>query len=156
MEAARNQIEALKGTLTLQSEVGKGTTFTIRLPWDITITKLLIFRIQQNLFAIPMDTVIPKLKAFEQGKGIRITLGFTFRDTDKGIEVRYVSNGSDADVAGLEKGDVILSFDGEELENSQDLKEKINMYVVGDVVELIVERNGKEKSIEIEFTDGES
>ncbi|MFV0424703.1 MAG: S1C family serine protease [Bacilli bacterium] len=107
-------------------------------------------------FAIPMDTVIPKLKAFEQGKGIRITLGFTFRDTDKGIEVRYVSNGSDADVAGLEKGDVILSFDGEELENSQDLKEKINMYVVGDVVELIVERNGKEKSIEIEFTDGES
>jgi chemotaxis family two-component system sensor histidine kinase/response regulator PixL len=57
LEAARNQIEALKGTLTLQSERGKGTTFTIRLPWNLTITKLLIFRIQQNLFAIPMDTL---------------------------------------------------------------------------------------------------
>jgi chemotaxis family two-component system sensor histidine kinase/response regulator PixL len=57
LEAARNQIEALKGTLTLQSEPGKGTTFTIRLPWNLTITKLLIFRIKQNLFAIPMDTL---------------------------------------------------------------------------------------------------
>ncbi len=57
LEAARKQIEALKGTLTLQSESGKGTTFTIRLPWNLTITKLLIFRIQQNLFAIPMDTL---------------------------------------------------------------------------------------------------
>ncbi|MGB3535556.1 MAG: hybrid sensor histidine kinase/response regulator [Microcoleaceae cyanobacterium] len=57
LEAARNQIEALKGTLTLQSEPGTGTTFTIRLPWNLTITKLLIFRIQQNLFAIPMDTL---------------------------------------------------------------------------------------------------
>jgi chemotaxis family two-component system sensor histidine kinase/response regulator PixL len=57
LEAARNQIEALKGTLTLQSERGKGTTFKIRLPWNLTITKLLIFRIKQNLFAIPMDTL---------------------------------------------------------------------------------------------------
>ncbi len=55
--AVKNQIESLKGTLNLQSEPGKGTTFIIRLPWKLTLTKLLIFRIQQNLFAIPMDTL---------------------------------------------------------------------------------------------------
>ncbi|MGB3402712.1 MAG: hybrid sensor histidine kinase/response regulator [Microcoleaceae cyanobacterium] len=57
LDVARQQIEALKGTLILQSEVGKGTTFIIRLPWNLTITKLLIFRIKNSIFAISIDTL---------------------------------------------------------------------------------------------------
>ncbi|MEL7035879.1 MAG: response regulator [Cyanobacteria bacterium J06592_8] len=57
LEAVRNQIESLKGYISIQSELGKGTTFTLRLPWTLTITKLLVFEIANNLFAIPLDTL---------------------------------------------------------------------------------------------------
>ena len=66
LEAARQKVEALKGTLFLQSEVGKGTTFIIRLPWNLTITKLLIFRAKKNLFAIPIDTLTAILSISKQ------------------------------------------------------------------------------------------
>ncbi len=57
LEAVRNQIEALKGFISIQSELGKGTTFTLRLPWTLTITKLLVFEVKESLFAIPLDTL---------------------------------------------------------------------------------------------------
>lgn len=57
LEAVRHQIEALKGSITIQSEVGEGTKFILRLPWTLTITKLLIFRVSERLFSIPMDTL---------------------------------------------------------------------------------------------------
>jgi chemotaxis family two-component system sensor histidine kinase/response regulator PixL len=66
LEAVRNQIEALKGYITIQSELGKGTTFTLRLPWTLTITKLLVFEIAESLFAIPLDTLAGIVSASSQ------------------------------------------------------------------------------------------
>jgi chemotaxis family two-component system sensor histidine kinase/response regulator PixL len=57
LEAVRYQIEALKGTITINSEPNKGTRFTLRLPWTLTITKLLVFRVENSLFSIPMDAL---------------------------------------------------------------------------------------------------
>ncbi|MGB3532739.1 MAG: response regulator [Microcoleaceae cyanobacterium] len=57
LEAVRRQIEALKGTITIQSEPGKNTRFTLRLPWTLTITKLLVFQVCQSFFSIPMDAL---------------------------------------------------------------------------------------------------
>ncbi|MEL7035267.1 MAG: hybrid sensor histidine kinase/response regulator [Cyanobacteria bacterium J06592_8] len=57
LEAVRRQIEALKGSITIKSELNEGTKFTLRLPWSLTITKLLIFQIQGHSFAIAMDTI---------------------------------------------------------------------------------------------------
>ncbi|WP_413160583.1 response regulator [Capilliphycus salinus ALCB114379] len=57
LEAVRRQVEALKGNITIQSEINEGTKFTLRLPWSLTITKLLVFQTDGNLFAIAMDTV---------------------------------------------------------------------------------------------------
>ncbi|NEN93199.1 MAG: response regulator [Okeania sp. SIO3H1] len=45
----------MKGNITIQSKLGKGTKFILRLPWTLTITKLLVFRMEGNLFAIPLD-----------------------------------------------------------------------------------------------------
>ncbi len=58
LEAVRLQISVLKGTVTITSEIGKGTTFTLRLPWTLTITKLLVFSINSNVLAIPVDTLV--------------------------------------------------------------------------------------------------
>jgi len=57
LEAMLLQVEALKGNVTVMSELGQGTTFTLRLPWTLTITKLLVFRVKGNLLAIPVDTI---------------------------------------------------------------------------------------------------
>jgi chemotaxis family two-component system sensor histidine kinase/response regulator PixL len=57
LEAVRHQFEALKGTITIQSQPGKGTQFILRLPWTLTITKLLVFRVKNSLFSIPMDAL---------------------------------------------------------------------------------------------------
>jgi two-component system, chemotaxis family, sensor histidine kinase and response regulator PixL len=57
LSAVRSQIISLKGNITINSEVGQGTTFVIRLPLTLTIAKLLIFSINSHLMAIPVDTL---------------------------------------------------------------------------------------------------
>ncbi|MBV5261475.1 hybrid sensor histidine kinase/response regulator [Synechococcus moorigangaii CMS01] len=57
LDAVRLQIRALKGNISLVSEQGKGTTFTLRLPWSMTITRLLIFRCQESFFAVPVNSL---------------------------------------------------------------------------------------------------
>lgn len=57
LDAVRLQIRALKGNIALTSELGKGTTFTLRLPWSMTITKLLLFRSQESFLAIPVNSL---------------------------------------------------------------------------------------------------
>lgn len=52
------QVEALKGTVKVTSEPNRGTTFTLRLPLTLTIVRLLVFRIDAFLLAIPVDTLI--------------------------------------------------------------------------------------------------
>ena len=66
LEAMLLQVEALKGSVTVRSELGKGTTFTLRLPWTLTITKLLVFRVKGNLLAIPVDTITTIISAKAQ------------------------------------------------------------------------------------------
>jgi two-component system, chemotaxis family, sensor histidine kinase and response regulator PixL len=55
--AVRSQILALKGTVTVQSEIGRGSTFLLKLPLTSTITKLLVFRVGRHLFALPVHTL---------------------------------------------------------------------------------------------------
>ncbi|MGK7903900.1 MAG: response regulator [Hormoscilla sp.] len=57
LDAVRMQVEGLKGKVSVMSELGKGTKFTLRLPWTLTITKLLVFAMKSHLLAIPADTV---------------------------------------------------------------------------------------------------
>ncbi|OKH19751.1 response regulator [[Limnothrix rosea] IAM M-220] len=57
LDAVRLQIRSLKGNISITSERGKGTTFTLRLPWSMTITKLLLFRAQESFLAIPVNSL---------------------------------------------------------------------------------------------------
>ncbi len=56
--AVQTQVSAMKGTLTVQSQVGKGTTFTLRLPLASTITKLIVFRIDRQTLALPVGALL--------------------------------------------------------------------------------------------------
>jgi two-component system, chemotaxis family, sensor histidine kinase and response regulator PixL len=58
LDVVQEQIKNLKGTITVSSEPSKGTTFTLRLPLTLTIAKLLVFSVNSNLMAIPVDSLV--------------------------------------------------------------------------------------------------
>lgn len=64
--AVQSQVQSMKGVVTVDSQPGKGTTFTLRLPLTLTITKLLVFSIQENLLAIPVEMLEAITMASEQ------------------------------------------------------------------------------------------
>lgn len=57
LSAVRQQVQALKGTVSVASTPNVGTTFSIRLPLTLTVTKLLVFAIDKYLMAIPVDSL---------------------------------------------------------------------------------------------------
>jgi two-component system chemotaxis sensor kinase CheA len=57
MDAVRNAIEQLRGTVNVRSEVGVGTVFTLRMPLTLAIIRALLFSTGGQLFALPLMAV---------------------------------------------------------------------------------------------------
>jgi len=57
MDVVRTAITKLKGTIAVQSELGEGTTFTIRLPLTLAISQALLFTASGSRFAIQLSAV---------------------------------------------------------------------------------------------------
>ncbi len=57
-----------------------------------------------------------------------------------GVYIAEVSNGGGAQAAGLQKGDIIVEFDGQEVTSMDDLQKKLQYYPVGDTVSVTVMR----------------
>ncbi|MEQ9372525.1 MAG: hybrid sensor histidine kinase/response regulator [Coleofasciculus chthonoplastes F3-SA18-01] len=64
LDVVRSQMRSLKGTISVHSSPGVGTTFTLRLPLTLTIGKLLVCFVGSTALALPSDSVeeivIPK------------------------------------------------------------------------------------------------
>ena len=57
MDVVANEIKQLGGSLSIDSEEGKGTTFVLRLPFTLAVTQAILVRIGEATFAIPMTSV---------------------------------------------------------------------------------------------------
>ncbi len=62
MDIVREKIRTLKGTISIASVVGEGTVFTIRLPMTQAITRALLVRVEKQIFAVPMPSVVQILR----------------------------------------------------------------------------------------------
>ena len=58
MDIVRSKIEALNGTVDLDSTPGQGTTITIKLPLTLAVLPSLMVDIEEDIFAIPMESVL--------------------------------------------------------------------------------------------------
>ena len=57
MDIVRTKIGRLNGTIAVDSKAGAGTTFTIRLPLTLTITRCMLFQLAHGNMAVPIENV---------------------------------------------------------------------------------------------------
>src|SRR5438105_6959156 len=57
MDVVQAVLHRLKGTVGIETQVGSGTTFRLKLPLTLAIIKAILFRVEQRLYAIPLHSV---------------------------------------------------------------------------------------------------
>jgi two-component system, chemotaxis family, sensor kinase CheA len=65
LDVVRSVLHRLKGTVELETQPGQGTKFRLKLPLTLAIIKALLFRIEQRLYAIPLNAVAEIARANE-------------------------------------------------------------------------------------------
>jgi len=63
MDVVRTVVEQLKGTVSINSTPGMGTTFLLKVPLTLAIIKALMFRAADRLYAIPLASVLEIARA---------------------------------------------------------------------------------------------
>ncbi len=63
MDVLKTSVHKLKGTISVDSSPGQGTTFTIRLPMTLAVTRALLVKSYGETFAIPLAAVSQILRA---------------------------------------------------------------------------------------------
>ncbi len=123
-------------------------------------------------FAIPSNMARDLLPQLKKGKVIRAWLGVMIqaistdlRDAldlkdDKGALVADVVTGGPAEKAGFKRGDVIVSFDGKNINESSELPYIVSSTPVGKIVDVEILRAGAKQTIQVELgelpQDGET
>ena len=113
-------------------------------------------------FSIPIETAANTVKQLrEDGKVSRGLLGVQIQgvtrelaeamglDKPVGALVDSVNPGSAAEKAGIQSGDIILEFDGETIETSNDLPPIVGANPPGTEAEVVISRNGKKQRLEV-------
>ena len=80
----------------------------------------------------------------QQNSG-NVSIGIVIRDNN-GVYISQVT-GSNAKKAGFQEGDKIVKFDGDDIDNSNELIEEVQEHKAGDKVTVVIERNGKQQKI---------
>lgn len=63
MDVVRRNIRELGGTVEVKSEIGKGSTFTIRLPLTLAILDGQLVRVGKEIYIIPLMSIVESLQA---------------------------------------------------------------------------------------------
>jgi two-component system chemotaxis sensor kinase CheA len=65
LDVVQSVLHRLKGTVHVVSRPGLGSTFRLQLPLTLAIIKALLFRVEQRLYAIPLNAVAEIARAHE-------------------------------------------------------------------------------------------
>jgi two-component system chemotaxis sensor kinase CheA len=81
MDVVRKNVEKLAGSIEIDSRVGEGTRFRIKIPLTLAIIQALLVRVGEEMFTIPLTAVEETLRIFQED----IT-------TIEGVECIYLRN----------------------------------------------------------------
>jgi two-component system, chemotaxis family, sensor kinase CheA len=65
MDVVQSVLHRLKASVSVETKVGEGTTFRLKLPLTLAIIKALLFWVEQRLYAIPLNAVLEIARTFE-------------------------------------------------------------------------------------------
>lgn len=116
-------------------------------------------------FAIPVNTAIKIAEqiidqGFSEGNytlGVQMVeatsraLAKQYGYDEAGIYIYEVQSGSDAQKAGLKSGDRLISINGVEIDSFETARTQIKSMTKGDTLTIVVERDDKEKTFNIEI-----
>jgi two-component system, chemotaxis family, sensor histidine kinase and response regulator PixL len=57
LDIVKEQIESTKGTVSIDSQLGRGTTFTLCIPLTLTIAQLMVCQVGNAVYAFPADSI---------------------------------------------------------------------------------------------------
>ena len=67
LDVVKSSLEALKGTVELDSVPGRGTTFRLMVPLTLASIRALLFRVNGRLYAVPLGSVAEITRITESG-----------------------------------------------------------------------------------------
>lgn len=115
-------------------------------------------------FAIPIDDAMSVFRQIrDKGTVARGWLGVLIQEVNRdlaetfglkrprGALIAEVMDGSPAEKGGLQSGDIVLEYDGDEVEMSSDLPPMVGRTPVGEEARLTVLRSGKEITLDVEI-----
>ena len=118
-------------------------------------------------FAIPVNSVLDEINDLLQygyvtGKAelgvttqnVSLRSSYGFWSSGYGtscVQVSSVSEGSAADKAGIQVGDLILAIDGTQVTSNSVLSDLVRSYDAGETATLTVQRNGQQYSVSVTF-----
>jgi S1-C subfamily serine protease len=117
-------------------------------------------------FAIPSDTAVSVAdQIIKNGQAVHPYLGVYLSDltqetarrfgspVDSGALVEKVEPGSPADVAGIQRGDVVIAVGSEDVRSSGDLISALRNHQPGDTVDLTLLRNGERSQLQVDLAE---
>ncbi len=66
LDVVQSVLGRLKGSIQIETAAGRGTTFRLRLPLTLAIIRALLFRVEQRLYALPLNAVAEIARTFEE------------------------------------------------------------------------------------------
>lgn len=109
-------------------------------------------------FAIPINDASDRIESLSKKV---LTVGITAISIDKntanknnipeGVGIVSVTKGSPAEKAGIKENDIILEFDGNKVSTVEEINEIKATKQEGDKVKVLIDRNGQEITLTLEF-----
>ena len=113
-----------------------------------------VSQVSQRILEMPSRPQYVRVKSKTQGigtGGFRVYLGTIpdYAEEVKGVKLSGVREGSPAEKGGIKAGDVIVQFGDKEIENVYDYTYALQQHKPGDVVSVVVIRDGNRMPLEV-------
>ena len=137
----QGQVVGVNAAIASESGGFEGIGFAIPSNMAVHIANILIARgkVERGWLGVSIQDLTPELaKSFELG-------------STKGALIAQVVKGGPADKAGLKRGDVVISYNGEETTDTGSLRNKVADTVTGKEVQVTVMRDGERVDLSVEI-----
>ena len=123
-----------------QGNVGIGLAIPINLAKNVYEQLVESGKVVRGFMGVVIQDLTPKLAK-----------SFDLDENTKGVLIPKVSKDSAAEKAGMEKGDIVIEFEGKAVDKANAFRQKVSMLKPGTKVEVVVLRDGKRKTLTIEL-----